>query len=110
VLVFYICFYLRLIRAGETIEKEKSGGYFLITSVMVSGTSVINPVVADPDPMEFWALIVCGSYDFTEPNFAADAAFMYHVLSINYTFDGIYYLHADARALKLSTPKILFRR
>jgi hypothetical protein len=61
----------------------------------VCGTSTINPVIADPDTVEFWALIVCGEYASVEQSFAADAAFMYHVLSTNYTFNGIYYLHAN---------------
>jgi len=74
--------------------KRKSLAVILSFALLVtSAVSIIGPIVADP--VEYWALIVCGSYSGIEPSFGADAAFMYHTLSRHYTFNGIYYLHAE---------------
>jgi len=60
---------------------------------MMSAASTVRQVAADP--VEYWALIVCGEYEPTWQWFAADSAFMYHTLRYHFSFNGIYYLHPD---------------
>lgn len=68
----------------------------LFATLFIAPNFVTVPVRAQNQ--QFWALIVCGCPrdSWWHPTtFEKDAAYMYHVLSHNYDFDGIYYLSVN---------------
>jgi hypothetical protein len=67
----------------------------LFLLILLSTFLSITTVSAQENPVEHWALIICGSQGPQDQHtFSNDAQYMYHVLNEHhcYDFDGIYYL------------------
>lgn len=62
----------------------------LVFLIAISSFLAKTVVVAAADPVEYWAVLVCG-----DSIGEGDAAYAYHVLNDHYNFSDIYYLHVD---------------
>jgi len=65
---------------------------FLISSLLLSSFFGIISTTQAQNPQQLWALIICGS---TGLSFSNNTQYMYHTLTQNYTFSGIYYLDVN---------------
>jgi len=63
--------------------------FFLSLLLLCAFIPIVVPYAEAAGSQELWALIICGSADET---FSNNTQYMYHVLTQNYTFNGIYYL------------------
>jgi hypothetical protein len=64
----------------------------IVTSLLLTlGTVTVQ---STPNSQKFWALVVSCARP-GEMSLHATGAYMYHVLSEHYDFDGLYYLHSD---------------
>lgn len=64
----------------------------------------IIPTAQAQNQQQLWALIICGS---TELSFSNNTQYMYHALTQNYSFNGIYYLdvYTDRLGVNASATK-----
>jgi hypothetical protein len=76
-------------------NKGLSLAFLLILLLTLNLLNISVVSAEDSDPIEQWALIICGSYGVQDDySFSNDCQYMYHVLSEHhyYDFNGIYYL------------------